>query len=248
MFEDILKNIQIDQKAYEKKKKEFEAIERLEKLQKLKERIRESGLTEEEVRKLKDWKFLEFQYGSKHTKRIKDKIVSWIREGYKDKPFLILYGNKGTGKTTLAKKILVLKLSKYSVHFITHNRFNLKLYEFDKQSEFLDYLIDVDFLAIDDIGTAKETDYNFSKLFMVIDERYALNKPTIITTNTTFEDVKQINETKVSGKDRELVLMLDRFMEKGLFIRFDYPSLRNPKLLKQAQEGNIKLESFNNKH
>ena len=53
-------------------------------------------------------------------------------------------------------------------------------------------------LIIDDLGMQRGTDYGLEQVYNVIDARYRSNKPFIITTNLTLNEMQ--NETNIARK------------------------------------------------
>jgi len=196
------------------------------------------GLSLEEYRTILTWKFLEFNYltekrEKKNTKTIKEKILWWLKGGLKVKPFLVLHGKMGTGKTMVAKKLVVLLSRHFSAYFVDVKDMYLCFYEFDKLAEHIEFFCDVGVLAIDDVGTGYSTDYRFAHFFQVMNYRYRYYKPTVITTNMNLLETKG-DETKLKGEEKDMVLFVDRLREVGHFVEFDYPSLRDPEMMKMA--------------
>lgn len=105
---------------------------------------------------------------------------------------VLLYGNAGTGKTTLMayvanyllenkKTVLVMSLKQYL------NKLKSNFDEAAKaEDEILKAVREVDFLCLDDLGTEKYSDWVEEKLFSLIDTRYRAEKSIMITTNLNF--------------------------------------------------------------
>lgn len=234
------------EKAYLAKKKELEEIEKKQRIQKFLDDLKESGLTYQDVIQSKKFKFYEFLYLSNgKTKNSKEKIESvrkWWKQEKNNYPFLVLFGEMGTGKTMIAKKIAYIQFSqRRSVFYIDKKKLDIKLYEFENLNEFLTKMMEVELLVIDDLMTGHKTDYRFSQIYTVLDYRYTQRKLTILTMN---EDIRKYRQEK---EINDLVLLSDRLNEIGYFVWFDYPSLRSREWVELAKKGDIRTLQKNAK-
>ncbi len=110
---------------------------------------------------------------------------------------ILLFGNVGVGKTFLTNCMAKEILDKgYSVVYFTSMRMfdtlSRELFgtEEDRSWEVLDDLFTCDLLIIDDLGTESVNSFVSSRLFDVLNERDLRKKPTIISTNLSFKDMK----------------------------------------------------------
>lgn len=134
---------------------------------------------------------------SKQLTVLYDKMKEFCDKFYDTRVmFILLTGQSGVGKTTLAYAIANELLSKnLSVCFVTAFEFNnlmLRYHTSDvaKRSQYMDFLLDCDMLIIDDLGTepvlksvTKEYLYN------VVDTRIVNGKKTMITSNLNLEEL-----------------------------------------------------------
>lgn len=110
--------------------------------------------------------------------------------------FILLTGQSGVGKTTLAYAIANALLEKgVSVCFVTAFEFNNLMLRYHTtgvatRAQYMDFLLDCDMLIIDDLGTepvlksvTKEYLYN------VVDTRIVNGKKTMITSNLNLEEL-----------------------------------------------------------
>lgn len=127
-------------------------------------------------------------------KKMYDVASEYIEEfPNNDKPFFIISGTAGTGKTVLASAIAT-KLMQRGASVVTVTAFSFVRRALDYHTQFTisDYvdrftpMLDCDLLVIDDLGT-ESTLKNVTKeyLYTVINERWQQRKLTIITTNLT---------------------------------------------------------------
>ena len=112
---------------------------------------------------------------------------------------LLLYGNTGVGKTFLANCIAKELLDKsHTVVYLTSLKLCdiLEAYKFDRDMPFdeknatVAYILDSDLLIIDDLGTELNNGFTSSQLYHCIDTRLNHRHSTIISTNLSFDDLR----------------------------------------------------------
>ena len=136
----------------------------------------------------------------------------------------IFAGTSGTGKNHLACAIAneLLQLRR-SVVVITMAELMLKIrdsYRRDaevSETEIIRYLSSVDLLVIDELGIQHNSNNERVMLNRIIDERYTQELPTGILTNLQSEEL-----VKTLGR-----AAIDRIMENGKWITFNWPSYRS---------------------
>lgn len=146
-------------------------------------------------------------------------------------PWLVLFGNNGSGKTHLAAAIANALLDRHwpvlfaSVpDLLDHLRST-----FGPNSEIaydmrFETIRDVPLLVLDDLGTENTTPWAREKLYQIINHRYNSRLSTVITSNRNPEDIEKrilsrmtdcslINEeiTMLDAEDYRLRKMEDRF-------------------------------------
>ncbi len=116
-----------------------------------------------------------------------ERIPEWIKNG---KGFLVYLGAPGIGKTYFCAALIAY----------VHKRFNT--YRYWKERDFfsrlrsrmehdgdyiteIGYMMDDDFVMIDDIGSSGINNWRSEVLFALIDFRYETGKPTVFTSNLT---------------------------------------------------------------
>ena len=101
------------------------------------------------------------------------------------------------------------------------------------RNEYIQSLCRNRLLIIDDLGLERGTDYGLEQVYNVIDARYRSNKPLIITTNLTLNEMQ--NETNIARKR-----IYDRVLEMCIPIQIQGPHMRKierDKKLKKYIEG-----------
>jgi DNA replication protein DnaC len=129
---------------------------------------------------------------------------------------LWLFGNPGTGKTTLAMLVSSAAIDAgYSVAIYSMPRLLAEIREtYDDDSpqgyvEFLDRLAAVDLLHIDDLGAENPSPWVLEQLYAIINARYEEERALLITTN--IEDpvkvAEQIGQRTVSRMEEMCTLL-----------------------------------------
>lgn len=113
---------------------------------------------------------------------------------------LLLYGNTGVGKTFLTHCIAKEALDhSHTVVYLTSlglfdilekNKFDRDLRSSERSAS-VSYILDCDLLIIDDLGTELNNSFTSSQLYQVIDSRLIQQKSTIISTNLSFDDLRE---------------------------------------------------------
>lgn len=113
---------------------------------------------------------------------------------------LLLYGNTGVGKTFLTNCIAKELLDRsYTVVYLTSvklfdiletNKFDRDITRTEKEAS-LSYILSSDLLIIDDLGTELNNSFTSSQLYNCIDTRLTGRRSTIISTNLSFDDLRE---------------------------------------------------------
>ena len=108
--------------------------------------------------------------------------------------------NTGVGKTFLTHCIAKELLSQsYTVVYLTSiglfdilekNKFDRELSSLEKSTT-VSYIMNCDLLILDDLGTELTNSFTTSQLYQVIDSRLVHKKSTIISTNLSFDDLRE---------------------------------------------------------
>ena len=143
-------------------------------------------------------------------KNVKEYVLDW-ETNEKENCGLLLWGGVGTGKSyiagCIANALVEQEISVQMTNFATIlNDLNS---HYTDRNEYIQSLCRNRLLIIDDFGMERGTDYGLEQVYNVIDARYRSNKPLIITTNLTLNEMQ--NETNIARKriyDRVLVMCM----------------------------------------
>lgn len=215
---------------------EIEAASLIER--RIERRIRESRLPERKL--LADFDF-NFQTGID-----KRQVMELATLGFAEhKQWLILGGGSGTGKSHIAKALLLLACQQlYPCRYVTASamlRDLLSGLADDSLEDKLKAYVRPDILLIDEIGfdrLEQESDRNAYLLFKVIEGRYS-KKSTILTTNIDFKALGGY-----LGDPVVTAAMVDRMVHHAVIISIDGPSYRmhESKRLNQASRRNATVD------
>lgn len=113
---------------------------------------------------------------------------------------MLFLGNVGSGKTFLTNCIAKALLDKgFSVIYFSAIRLfelladnTFRQTEFEDRSGFTSNIYESDLLIIDDLGTENTNSFVVSQLFNVLNERHIRRKATIISSNLSLKNIKDI--------------------------------------------------------
>ncbi len=134
-----------------------------------------------------------------NIKNVLTVIKSFIHNFNSKYENLLIYGNTGVGKTFLSNCIAkeLLDAGHTVIYLTSFQLFDiLEKYKFknaedqDDITNHFEYILDCDLLVIDDIGTEMNNTFITSQLYQCINERHLKQKSTIISTNLSFDQLK----------------------------------------------------------
>lgn len=121
---------------------------------------------------------------------------------------LLFYGSSGLGKTFLSScianqliasgKTVLYQSSGSLFSILEHIRFNRTVS--DEERYIAASADTVDLLIIDDLGTETINDYTLGELFRIVNTRLLENKKTIISTNFSIGDLKQMYSERLLSR------------------------------------------------
>lgn len=118
--------------------------------------------------------------------KMRKAAVSWITNQFPHGQNLVLHGNTGGGKSTLAYAIAKELYVGGTVCKIWQTAALMKeLRPNEGSRQIFDQVQNAGLLFLDDIGAEKESEWTEEQLFLIIDHRWQYNLPTIVATNLT---------------------------------------------------------------
>ena len=133
-----------------------------------------------------------------NIRKVKTVCLDYIKHFDDSYDNLIFYGSTGVGKTFLthciAKKLLdtshtVLYLTSLQLFdILERNKFRHE--DISTSNEQIAYMLQSDLLIIDDLGVELVNGFTSSQLYYFIEERHINHKSTIISTNLSFQELR----------------------------------------------------------
>lgn len=130
---------------------------------------------------------------------------SWV-EGFElDSTGIFMQGRTGLGKTFLSSAIAKTLLQKgYSVAFDSISNF-LRAIENEhfgrvSNKDTLQVLLDADLVILDDLGSEFNSPFYASSIYNIINSRINMNKPTIVSTNYTLDELQQKYDDRIVSR------------------------------------------------
>ena len=121
---------------------------------------------------------------------------------------LLFVGNVGTGKTHLAVAALLSAVTKgVSGRFESVNDMVRNLgasYQTNDTGKYTEEIMDAPFLVLDDLGKEKGSETAKAFMFSLINHRYEGGLPTLITTNLTGDELKELYGAAICSRLYEM--------------------------------------------
>lgn len=148
---------------------------------------------------------------------------------------LLLYGNVGTGKTFAAACIANALLEQRIPVIMTSFVRILDAGFGSDDNELIKRLNRAKLLVIDDLGAERSTDYALEKVYNIIDSRYRVGLPMILTTNLNMTQLR-------NPADMRYNRIYDRVFENCFPVRFEGTSFRKSEARRRWEEMKALLE------
>ena len=153
---------------------------------------------------------------------------------------LILLGPCGTGKSFGAACILNSVMNQgYRALMISIEKIAEQAEEagFEGKGEYFDDLMNIPLLILDDLGTARETEYMMEITNRVISDRDKSMKPLIVTTNIPYEDIK-------NPRNDDWARIWSRINARAIPINFSGTDKRSESAAKLRDETRKQIEIY----
>lgn len=160
-------------------------------------------------------KFEDYNFGAKFTDAHLSKVVlpndagekinGWFKN---PKNFLVFCGNPGLGKTYLCACYVKECLEKnYPIRYFNENSLLQHLRQAIKDD--LDYeyelkrLCDCPYFILDDLGSARQTDWSKDAIFSFVDIRHSSGLPTLITSNISIDEMNSFYGQRFASRIKD---------------------------------------------
>ena len=141
----------------------------------------------------------------------KEKIISACKAFVETPVDMVLTGAPGTGKTHLAVAILRELVRESKIRRDTHARFvpvpellaEIRASYRDNgpdERDIMNRYSGLPYLVLDDLGAEKTTEWSITTLYLIIDRRYRDERPTIVTTNLTLDQIAVTLSERISSR------------------------------------------------
>lgn len=181
------------------------------------EREKKRLIANELKRGIRDKLYLDMTFDkSDEELKVARNYVNKFDKFYKDNVGLMLIGDKGTGKTFMAGCIANELCERgHSVYMSNVLEITRQLSDFHTKEATMDNIKRCELLIIDDVGAENQSDYMCANLYDVVDARRRANKPIIITSNLTMEQLNQNNDIRLERTYDRLIEMCHPIVMKG---------------------------------
>lgn len=195
------------------------------------DRMRSAGFLEGNM---KEWTFENDDGQNEKLTTVAKNYVENFPEMKERGKGLLLFGSVGTGKTYAAACIVNALIDSGRPCLMTNfsRLANTIGGMFEGKQEYIDSLNRYDLVVIDDLATERNTEYMQEIVYNVIDSRYRANKPLIVTTNLTSDEISKAADTSRQRIFSRLYDMCIPFEVAGADrrranLRNDYSELKN---------------------
>lgn len=121
---------------------------------------------------------------------------------------MLFSGDTGTGKTYMTVAIMreFVKAGKSNMRFVRIPDMLLDIRSSydpdspDNERAVIQKYTNVGFLVMDDFGTEKQSEYSITALYMIIDERLNAERPTLLTTNLTLDQIAEHHGSRIARR------------------------------------------------
>lgn len=179
----------------EKRNAEMERAKLAEQIQRNKDNCFDVCMDKQENGVMAEWTFENDKGYSKKAITAARNYAEKFETFKEKKQGILFFGEKGVGKTYATACIANYLLDRgYWVKMTNFTRIENKLFNaYDKQSIY-DSLNMCDLLILDDLGVERRSEYMQEIVYNIIDNRYRIGKPLLVTTNLTSKELKNAED------------------------------------------------------
>ena len=202
------------------------------------EKLRNHSLMDNKFKQCNFENFEVDQYNKMYFNMAK-KYVENFQEIKEENMGMMLFGETGTGKTYLAFCIanelinnLTPVIAISSIGLLNKIKETYKKFGSEGEYEIIRSLKNASLLILDDLGAESNTEWAKEKLYEIIDSRYRDEKPIIITTNLTQNQLKNklASDDGVYRTYDRIVEMCTQVEVKGIQRRLETGQVKQDKL------------------
>ena len=157
--------------------------------------LRKMGFPDSEMA---GWTFDRDDHANEKISTVARRYVDNFDEMKKRGKGLLLYGSVDTGKTFISACIANALIDQGYACLVTNfaRLTNTMQNKFSDRQEYIDDLNRFSLIVIDDLASERDTEYMNEVVTNIIDARYRVGKPLIVTTNLTSEELKNPKDIK----------------------------------------------------
>ncbi len=183
-------------------------------------KLRQSSLMDEKFCSVSFDRFKKTKFNERNLK-LCQRYATGFEQMFEKNQGLLLWGDVGTGKSfaaaCIANFLLDRKISVVMTSFVKILAAIQK--DWEQEEKIMTMLRQSQLVIFDDLGAERDTSFGIEKVYGIIDERYRLERPMILTTNLTVEQMKD-------EEDIRFRRIYDRIFETCYPIQFTGPSWR----------------------
>lgn len=172
--------------------------------------------------RLRNATFNEYEESTDNGKvlRLAQRYAEQFEEMERKNQGLLFYGTVGTGKSFTAACIANSLMDKgISVIMTSFVKVLSDIRSTEDEAQYLAGLNRPKLLIIDDLGAERGTEYALEKVYNVVDSRVRANKPMILTTNLTLDEM-------MNSRDVRYQRIYDRILEVCFPVEMSWKSYR----------------------
>lgn len=141
---------------------------------------------------MQGWRFENDDLKNPKLTDVAKRYVENFRTMYKNNKGLLFYGSVGTGKTFMAACIANALIDEGHPCLVTNFARIVNTIQGlrEGKQEYIDSLNDYSLLVVDDLAAERDTEYMNETIMNVVDARYRIGKPIIVTTNLSVEQLQ----------------------------------------------------------